>query len=110
MLKAQQQDLANVDAKCWPGFASKNAGKQWKAWSPGDTVTKDRKAQALFTFCFDALFDNADRRASNPNLLVKGGQLRAIDHELSFAFTSLIIAPAPPWTTGGLEWMIGGDQ
>lgn len=94
----------------WPAFATKHAGRQWQSWSSGDLVTPERKPEALAILALDAFLDNADRCARNPNLLVKGGKLRAIDHELAFGFVDLFAKPPPPWQLGGLTWLTEGDQ
>ena len=71
----------------WPAFATAHAGPQWRNWLATDAIHPDCLQQALAIFTFDALLDNPDRRGANPNLLVKGTDLRIIDHELAFSFT-----------------------
>jgi len=45
---------------------------------------------------FDAIVQNPDRRADNPNCLVRGDEIRIIDHELAFSH-GLVIGSVPPW-------------
>lgn len=107
----QDADIQNKLQQCaWPAFGSKHAGKQWRLWTTGDLITPERKKNALSIFALDAFIDNPDRRWKNPNLLVKDSALRAIDHELAFGFTELIVKPAPPWEENSLEWLTAGDQ
>ena len=56
-------------------FGSRAAGSQWKVWSASDILTSDRRPAALAIFAFDAWIENDDRRPSNPNCLVKGGEI-----------------------------------
>jgi hypothetical protein len=39
---------------------------------------------AAAIFVFDAIVQNADRRVDNANCLVKGNEIRIIDHEMTF--------------------------
>ena len=94
----------------WPAFATCYAGPQWRNWMSTDSLNPDGMGEALAIFAFDGFLDNPDRRMINPNLLVKGHELRMIDHELVFSFANLIIRPVPPWTQNGLDWMIEGDR
>lgn len=99
-------DIRAQFANCtWPAFASRFAGSQWQNWSAGDTLTQERLAQGLAILFFDAVTDNADRGGNTPNLLVKGDQLRAIDHETGFGFTQLLLKPPPPWMPGSMDWL-----
>jgi HipA-like protein len=95
----------------WPAYASQFAGSQWQNWSTGDALTPERLAQGLAVLFFDAVSDNADRGGNTPNLLVKGDQLRAIDHEMCFSTTQLIgMAPPAPWTPGSMDWLRHGPK
>ena len=48
-------------------------------------------------FAFDALICNDDRRRDNPNILVRGDDIFAIDHEAAFAFLYLVSTRELPW-------------
>ena len=49
---------------------------------------------------FDALIQNPDRRYNNPNLLLRGHEIFAVDHELAFSFVFAIAPPQEPWKLG----------
>jgi hypothetical protein len=51
---------------------------------------------------FDAIIQNPDRRAENPNCLVQGNELRIIDHELAFMHRIILFWQAP-WLLGGMK-------
>lgn len=57
---------------------------------------------AAAIFVFDAIIQNVDRRADNPNCLVKGNEIRIIDHEMAFTHR-LVLGWRPPWTPGSLK-------
>lgn len=85
------------------GFGSLSAGEGWRIWSSGDQVLGNRRAPALGIFAFDAFTGNDDRRAEKPNLLVRGDNLRIIDHELCFRIAQKLFPPVAPWTVGNLN-------
>ena len=90
---------------CPLAFGSVNAGNGWRIWSSADKVNGNRRSTALKVFVFDALMENSDRRDEKPNLLVKGDEMRAIDHELAFRVENLI-PPARPWQIGYMDSLI----
>ena len=51
---------------------------------------------------FDAVIQNPDRRADNPNCLVSGNELRIIDHELAFMH-KVVLSWKAPWILGGMK-------
>lgn len=57
--------------------------------------------QTASILLFDALIDNPDRRADNPNCFVWGDHIRIFDHEL--AFGPLILGRRNPWEMGALN-------
>jgi len=83
-------------------FGSRLATGQYAAWTRGHRISDRMLASAAAIFVFDAITQNADRRADNPNCLVRGDDLRIIDHELCFTH-SLVIGWKPPWALGGLK-------
>ncbi|MEM9178808.1 MAG: hypothetical protein AAGA89_03820 [Pseudomonadota bacterium] len=103
----QDLGLRNEFAGCtWPAFATRHAGNQWQNWSIGDKLSGTRLELGLSVLFFDAVSDNSDRGGTTPNLLVKGAEIRAIDHELCFPGNQLIgMATPPPWDPGGMEWL-----
>ena len=87
------------------GFGSTKVGSQFSAWTTGDRVTDEMLPSALGALLFDAVIENADRRASNPNCLVAGDRFRLIDHELAFPLSSQVLNWCPPWKIGGMQWL-----
>jgi hypothetical protein len=83
-------------------FGSKLAGNGFAAWNSGNLISDIMLPTAAAIFVFDAIVQNPDRRADNPNCLVRGGDLRIFDHELAFSH-DLMIGWKPPWVLGGLK-------
>jgi hypothetical protein len=92
-----------LTAACKLGFASKDAGKQWRRWIATDRVASSQREVALATFAFDAFIANNDRSPKNPNLLVRGADWRLIDHEAAFSFRMKIAPRCRPWQMGNLN-------
>ncbi|PDT12928.1 HipA family kinase [Rhizobium sp. M1] len=84
-------------------FASMDAGKQWRRWSPSDKVRSGQIGLALAVLSFDAFIGNNDRSPINANLLVKDQSWRLIDHESAFRFRPKLFPRCEPWKTGNLE-------
>jgi hypothetical protein len=55
-------------------------------WSPPAGVHAEQCDAASQLFAFDILAHNYDRKATNPNLMVKREDILAIDHDLAFEF------------------------
>ena len=72
------------------------------AWSRGRRILDSMLPTAAAIFVFDAIIQNVDRRADNPNCLVKGNEIRIIDHEMAFTHR-LVLGWRPPWTPGSLK-------
>jgi hypothetical protein len=83
-------------------FGSKLAGNGFAAWNTGNLISDIMLPTAAAIFTFDAIIQNPDRQADNPNCLVRGDKLRIFDHELAF-FDGPIIGWKPPWELGGLK-------
>ncbi len=83
-------------------FGSKLAGSGFAAWNMGNQVSERLLPVAAAIFTFDAIIQNPDRRADNPNCLVRGDDLRIFDHELAFCHR-LMLTWQPPWAVGGLK-------
>jgi hypothetical protein len=71
-------------------------------WSTGQRLPEPMRPLAASILLFDAIIQNPDRRVENPNCLVRGNDLRIIDHELAFAHR-LILFWRAPWTLGGMS-------
>jgi hypothetical protein len=82
-------------------FGSKRAN-QFSAWTSGNQISNALLPTAAAALVFDGIIQNPDRRVGNPNCLVKGGDIRLIDHELAFAHRLLLLW-RPPWVLGGLQ-------
>jgi hypothetical protein len=84
-------------------FGSTEAGSGFRIWSKADRLSADMLPEALAILCFDAFVVNDDRRADNPNCLLKGKQIRIIDHESSFVHKMLMLSGwQQPWEVGAL--------
>lgn len=83
-------------------FGSHAVVGQFGIWGTGNRVSDAMLPSAAGIFVFDAIIQNPDRRAGNPNCLVRGEQLRIFDHELAFSH-GLVIGWSPPWKVGGLS-------
>lgn len=83
-------------------FGSRSAGDGWKIWSSEENVLGARRPIATAIFAFDAFTGNDDRRAEKPNLLVRGDELRIIDHELCFRIRQKLFPRVAPWELGNL--------
>ena len=63
-------------------------------WLRGGHRKRNRRIRG---FAFDALIQNVDRRAINPNLFVTGNEFYVYDHETSFSFLQAILPSPQPW-------------
>lgn len=92
-------DAKMVRASAGLNFGSVHLGSGFTTWPPRRAPHGAQRDQAAAIFAFDALIQNPDRRAENPNLWVRSDRLGVYDHEQAFSFLSLpIIGGAPrPW-------------
>jgi HipA-like kinase len=96
-----QQRKALMIASSPIAFGSTEAGNGFRIWSKADRIGDHLVPQALAVLCFDAFVANDDRRETNPNLLVKGREIRIIDHETAFVH-KMLIGWQQPWIPGAL--------
>lgn len=89
----------NARQRCQRAVGWCFASKQLAA---GFAVSPTRKSQpqAMLPslaelYAFDALIQNADRTAMNPNCLVKGDELRFFDHDQAFSFLLALFGSGP---------------
>ena len=82
-------------------FGSSEAGSGFRIWSTADRIGDLLLPDALAIFCFDAFVVNDDRRVVNPNCLVRGSELRIIDHESAFVY-KMLLSWQPSWQVGSL--------
>lgn len=85
-------------------FGSMRAN-QFSPWIGGSKISKVLLPTAAATLVFDGIIQNPDRRIGNPNCLVRGDEIRLIDHELAFAHKLLLLWRAP-WVLGGLQSLV----
>ena len=76
----------------------------YSAWTVDTKIKEAMFDTGAAIFAFDAIIQNPDRRTTNPNCLVRGEEIRIIDHELAFAHT-VVLGWRPPWAPGGLNWL-----
>lgn len=95
---------ARIAASSPIAFGSTLMTGGYSTWTPDTRVTEGMYDTAAAIFAFDAIIGNSDRHTTNPNCLVRGEDVRIIDHELAFAHR-LIIAWRAPWLAGGLNWL-----
>jgi hypothetical protein len=101
--------------KASPGnnFGSVHLGTSFTTWAVGRSPAGVQRDQAAEIFAFDLLVQNADRRATNPNLWSRSERVGVYDHEQAFSFLHLpIIGGAPrPWVladqAGAFRFMEG---
>jgi hypothetical protein len=85
-------------------FGSRYAGPQYGTWISGTKLDGSLASQIMF---FDAVIQNFDRRVGNPNLLVRGDDVRIIDHEAAFIYgRDRVIGWIPPWQLGGMQAVV----
>jgi hypothetical protein len=83
-------------------FGSRHVGNQFSTWKPAARLTERMVPVALAIFVFDAVIANPDRRTENPNCLVKGEEIRIIDHEMALTH-HLVVPRLTPWRPGALQ-------
>ncbi|HTW64285.1 MAG TPA: HipA family kinase [Bryobacteraceae bacterium] len=66
-------------------------------WPTGRMVPDAMVPGAIQVFAFDALISNDDRRYNNPNVLIRGDDIFAIDHEAAFSFVYLVSSAHQSW-------------
>ena len=77
-------------------FGSKLVTGGYSVWTPDTRISEAMVDTAAGVFAFDAIVQNPDRRAENPNCLVRGESIRIFDHELAFGHR-LVVKWQPPW-------------
>lgn len=98
-------------ASCRVGFGSTKVPEQFSSWPTAHRADPAMIDKVAAIFLFDGIIQNGDRRVQNPNCLVRGEDLRIIDHDLCFAH-GLLFNWTAPWQTGGMEALrqIGENQ
>ncbi|MGH7956783.1 MAG: HipA family kinase, partial [Opitutaceae bacterium] len=90
---------AAVKGSSGPNFGSLHLGTSFTGWPNDRTPIGPARDQAAAIFAFDALVQNVDRRAANPNLWSRSDTIGVFDHEQAFAFlyTTILGDPPRPW-------------
>ncbi len=97
-----------VERSCPVAFGSKLVTGGYSEWNDADSLSETMVQVAGAAFAFDGIVQNPDRlRGQNANCLVRGAELRFIDHELAFSHR-LILGWIGPWVTGGFQHMTQG--
>lgn len=91
-----------MTASNFVAFGSKHVTGQYSAWTSGNLISEAMVPSAAAVFAFDGIIQNPDRRDENPNCLVRGDDIRIIDHELAFTH-GVILGWKAPWNVGGLQ-------
>jgi hypothetical protein len=94
---------AKARQSCSVVFGSKALRPGFSEWIEGTPLLACMVQTAAAILLFDGAIDNPDRRSVNPNCLIKGDEIRIIDHEMAFHDNSQIIGWQPPWNIGGLN-------
>lgn len=100
---------SKIEASSPVAFGSTHVTGQYATWVTGTRISDTLLPVATAIFTFDAITQNPDRRDGNANLLVRGDEVRIIDHELCFAH-DLIISWRPPWQPGALNGLKTNGQ
>jgi hypothetical protein len=95
---------ARIAASSPIAFGSTLITGGYSAWTADTKIKEAMFDTAAAIFAFDAIIQNPDRRTINPNCLVRGEEIRIIDHELAFAHR-VVLGWQPPWVPGGLNWL-----
>lgn len=77
-------------------FGSIHLGADFTSWPAVRSISMSLKVKAAEIFAFDALIQNVDRRIENPNVFANSARLVVYDHEMAFAFLSLVILGGTP--------------
>jgi hypothetical protein len=93
---------ARVQNSSTVAFGSHLMTEGYSIWHPGNVIDSAMLPVAAAVFVFDLIIQNIDRRADNPNCLIKGSEICIFDHELAFMH-GVVIGWRPPWVLGGLR-------
>ncbi|WP_166415445.1 HipA family kinase [Cochlodiniinecator piscidefendens] len=101
-------DAAQRITRSVPLAFGSTRSNQFAVWASGNPISNSLQPTAAASLVFDGIIQNPDRRIDNPNCLVKGDEIRLIDHELAFAHKMILLWSAP-WVVGGLQNLADGD-
>lgn len=72
-------------------------GNAWKPWIQGSAPRSIPAETLESAYSFDAMIQNSDREADNPNLLWRGEELALLDFDKAFAFLRTEEQEDRPW-------------
>jgi len=72
-------------------------GDSWKPWIQGSPPRSLADETLETAYAFDAMVQNSDREADNPNMLWRGEELALLDFDKAFAFLRLEKHEDRPW-------------
>ena len=72
-------------------------GDAWKPWMQGSPPRSIPVATLETAYAFDAMVENPDREADNPNMLWRGDELAVLDFDKAFCFLRTGEGDARPW-------------
>lgn len=72
-------------------------GNGWKPWVQGSPPRSLADETLETAYAFDAMVQNSDREADNPNMLWRGEELALLDFDKAFAFLRLEEQEDRPW-------------
>ena len=72
-------------------------GDAWKPWIQGPAPRSIPEQTLETAYAFDAMIQNSDREADNPNLLWRGDELALLDFDRAFAFLRDEEQDPRPW-------------
>ena len=85
-------------------LATIHLGTGWKPWTQAAAPRSISSDDMENAFAFDAMVQNADREADNPNLLWRGSELALLDFDKAFDYLRVHEAEPRPWRqTLGLQ-------
>jgi hypothetical protein len=77
----------------------------YETWPVGKAIPVALRQTAAELFAFDVLIQNPDRRRNKPNLLWRGDELYAIDHEAAFSFVYDVLGMADTHDVSSLPFL-----
>jgi hypothetical protein len=99
---ADREQRARIEASSPVAFGSRLMTGGYAVWHSETHIDETMLPVAAAILVFDALVNNVDRRAGNPNCLVRGNEIRIFDHELAFTH-GVTLGWKPPWVLGALK-------
>lgn len=97
LVKSHSTPAALIRQRLGWNFGTIHLGDGWKPWVQG-SAPRSLAAETLETaYAFDAMVQNSDREADNPNMLWRSEELALLDFDKAFAFLRLEEHEDRPW-------------